>query len=92
MATAEWDHITDFLVVGSGGGLAGAVTASVAGLDVLVVEKTERIGGSTCMSGGVLWLPNNPLMARDGVPDDRPIQRRSWYRHLTDWRLVAPTG
>jgi 3-oxosteroid 1-dehydrogenase len=66
---AEWDHLTDFLVVGSGGGLAGAVIASRAGLDVLVVEKSECIGGSTGMSGGVLWLPNNPLMQREHVPD-----------------------
>ncbi len=65
----EWDHLTDFLVVGSGGGLAGAVAASAEGLDVLVVEKSECIGGSTGMSGGVLWLPNNPLMQREQVPD-----------------------
>ncbi len=66
---AEWDYITDFLVVGSGGGLAGAVAANVAGREALVVEQSEKIGGSTGMSGGVLWLPNNPLMQRDGVPD-----------------------
>lgn len=66
---ADWDYATDFLVVGSGAGLAGAVAAAVAGLDVLVVEKSEYIGGSTGMSGGVMWLPNNPLMQRDGVAD-----------------------
>jgi 3-oxosteroid 1-dehydrogenase len=64
-----WDHVTDFLVVGSGGGLVGAVAARAAGLDVLVAEGTERLGGSTCMSGGILWLPGNPLMRRDGLPD-----------------------
>jgi 3-oxosteroid 1-dehydrogenase len=66
---AEWDHLTDFLVVGSGGGLAGAVAASVRGRDVLVIEKSDFVGGSTGVSGGVLWLPNNPLMQREGVPD-----------------------
>jgi len=65
----EWDHYTDFLVVGSGAGLVGAVTASVAGLDVLVVEKSQFIGGSTGISGGVFWLPDNPLMARENVHD-----------------------
>lgn len=68
-AIANWDHATDFLVVGSGAGLAGAVAAKLAGLDVLVIEKSEYVGGSTGMSGGVMWLPNNPLMQRDGVPD-----------------------
>ena len=55
----------DFLVVGSGAGsLVAAVTAKAAGLRPLVIEKTELIGGSTALSGGILWLPNNPLMGR----------------------------
>ncbi|GAC70371.1 FAD-binding protein [Gordonia soli] len=66
---SEWDHVTDFLVIGSGGGLVGALHAAALGLDVLVVEKSDKIGGSTGMSGGVIWLPNNPLMAAESVPD-----------------------
>jgi 3-oxosteroid 1-dehydrogenase len=66
---SEWDYLTDLLVVGSGGGLVGAVTAATSGLDTLVVEKEDLIGGSTAMSGGVIWLPNNPLMVEDGVED-----------------------
>jgi 3-oxosteroid 1-dehydrogenase len=66
---SEWDYLTDFLVIGSGGGLAGALTAATSGLDALVVEKEDLIGGSTAMSGGVIWLPNNPLMAEEGVED-----------------------
>jgi 3-oxosteroid 1-dehydrogenase len=65
----DWDFTTDFLVVGSGAGVVGALRARALGNDVLVVEKTDRFGGSTCMSGGVMWLPHNPLMQRDGVPD-----------------------
>ncbi|KPI18970.1 fumarate reductase/succinate dehydrogenase flavoprotein domain protein [Actinobacteria bacterium OK074] len=65
----HWDHSTDFLVVGSGAGVVGAVRARALGKDVLVVEKTDLFGGSTCMSGGVMWLPRNPLMRREGVPD-----------------------
>ncbi|NDZ96014.1 FAD-binding protein [Streptomyces sp. SID6673] len=65
----EWDYETDFLVIGSGGGLVGALRASALGMDVLVAEKSEMIGGSTGMSGGVIWLPDNPLMARDGAAD-----------------------
>ncbi|MET7481611.1 FAD-binding protein [Streptomyces sp. NPDC005538] len=64
-----WDHSTDFLVVGSGAGVVGAVRAHALGKDVLVIEKSDLFGGSTCMSGGVLWLPQNPLMRREGVPD-----------------------
>ncbi|WP_063039234.1 FAD-binding protein [Nocardia pseudovaccinii] len=65
----DWDHTTDFLVVGSGAGVVGALRARALGKDVLVVEKSDLLGGSTCMSGGVMWLPNNPLMRREDVSD-----------------------
>ncbi|MGO8859999.1 MAG: FAD-binding protein [Acidimicrobiales bacterium] len=65
----EWDYLTDLLVVGSGGGLTGAVTAAASGLNVVIAEKSNLVGGSTAMSGGVIWLPNNPLMAEQGVED-----------------------
>src|SRR5271165_6033727 len=66
----DWDFTCDFVSIGSGGGgLTGALTARTRGLDALVVEKRELVGGSTAMSGGVLWIPNNPLMVEEGVPD-----------------------
>ncbi|PAK28065.1 3-ketosteroid-delta-1-dehydrogenase [Streptomyces sp. alain-838] len=65
----DWDYVTDFLVIGSGGGLVGALRAAALGREALVVEKTEFIGGSTGMSGGVLWLPDNPLLRRKGIED-----------------------
>ncbi|WP_330252765.1 FAD-binding protein [Nocardia sp. NBC_00565] len=65
----DWDYTTDFLVVGSGAGVVGALRARALGREVLVVEKTDQVGGSTCMSGGVMWLPDNPLMRRAGISD-----------------------
>lgn len=60
----------DFVVVGSGGGgLAGALAAAAAGASVVVLEKTDLIGGSTAMSGGVLWLPNSQPAERAGAAD-----------------------
>lgn len=29
-------------------------------------------------------------LRRDGVDEDRPLERRSWYRHTVDWTLVRP--
>jgi len=61
------DHQVDLLVVGAGAaGMACALTASVAGLDVLLIEKTEYYGGTTALSGGVIWVPGNALMAGSG--------------------------
>jgi 3-oxosteroid 1-dehydrogenase len=65
-----WDSIVDLVIVGSGGGgMVAALTAADVGASALVLEKQERIGGSTCMSGGILWVPNNPVMRADGVAD-----------------------
>jgi 3-oxosteroid 1-dehydrogenase len=65
-----WSEEVDFVVIGSGGGsfCAGLVLRDL-GRSVLVLEKTELVGGSTAMSGGVLWIPNHPLQARAGVAD-----------------------
>jgi 3-oxosteroid 1-dehydrogenase len=64
------DETFDFVVVGSGGGsmCAGLVIRSV-GKSVLILEKTSLIGGATARSGGVMWIPNNRFMKRDGVED-----------------------
>ena len=39
------------------------------GAEVLVFEKAAKIGGTTAWSGGMVWIPNNHLMAQNGVPD-----------------------
>lgn len=66
----KWDHEVDYLVAGSGiAGLSAAITAKSNGLDTLVVESMEKWGGTTAISGGGLWVPNNPLMQRDGEMD-----------------------
>lgn len=65
-----WDYEVDYLVAGSGvAGLSAAITAAKNGLDVLVIESTDKWGGTTAISGGGLWMPHNPLMIRDGVED-----------------------
>ena len=66
----DWDLSVDLVIAGSGGGgLVAAVAALDAGLEPLVLEKMPVIGGSTGVSGGMLWLPNNPLMRAAGITD-----------------------
>jgi 3-oxosteroid 1-dehydrogenase len=58
------------VIAGSGGGgLAAAIAAIDSGLEPLVLEKMSTVGGSTGMSGGIVWIPNNPLMRAEGVAD-----------------------
>lgn len=54
----------DVLVVGAGaGGMAAAFAAAAHGLDVCLVEKEPVVGGSTALSGGVIWAPGNRIFA-----------------------------
>jgi 3-oxosteroid 1-dehydrogenase len=72
-----WDHQVDFLVVGTGcGGLTAALTADAHGLDTLIIEKAGVYGGSTALSGGNIWIPNNPTLKREGLSDSRSDVRR----------------
>ena len=72
----DGEYSCDFLVIGSGGGgMTAAVTAHNCGLKTLVVEKTKMFGGTTAFSGGVIWIPNNPLSAAVGIDDSEAEAR-----------------
>lgn len=54
----DWELEVDLLVVGAGGaGLTAAAVGASEGMAVLVVEKTELVGGTTATSGGTVWVP-----------------------------------
>lgn len=72
MTSTVWDHTYDVIVGGTGAaGFAAAITAADEGLSVLMLESSARWGGNSSLSGGGMWLPNNPLMQRDGAGDSR---------------------
>lgn len=60
----------DVVVVGSGAGaLLTAIRAADEGLSALVVEKADVVGGTSAVSGGGIWIPDNHDMARHGLRD-----------------------
>jgi 3-oxosteroid 1-dehydrogenase len=60
-------HLT---IIGAGlGGMAAAITAAEAGLDVTLVEKGPRFGGAAAYSGGQVWVGGNHVAAREGLDD-----------------------
>ena len=69
---SAFDETFDFVVVGSGGGsMCAGLVMRQAGKSVAILEKTALIGGTTARSGGVMWIPDNRFMKRDGVPDSQ---------------------
>lgn len=68
----KWDEEVDLLVAGTGAaGMVAAITAAHEGLDVVLVESTDRWGGTTSISGGGLWMPGHPGMKDIGKTDSR---------------------
>lgn len=60
---AEFDEAFDWVVVGSGAGsMSSALLMKQAGKSVVILEKSPWVGGTTCKSGGVMWIPNNRFM------------------------------
>src|SRR5450631_2509761 len=60
----------DVVVIGAGaGGMTAAAVAAAQGLSILLIEKTEFIGGTTAWSGGMVWIPVNAGMKQAGIDD-----------------------
>lgn len=77
------EDVYDVVVVGSGGGLVGAYVAASRGLRTLVIEKTDRVGGTTAYSGAGLWFPGSAPLRRAGV-DDGVEGSRKYLRTIVD--------
>jgi 3-oxosteroid 1-dehydrogenase len=79
----HWDHEVDVLVIGSGaGGLTAAIVASDAHAKVLVIEKGAMFGGTSALSGGILWIPNSHL-ANEGGHGEGPQEAFTYMKTLS---------
>ena len=67
----------DLLVAGAGpAGMAAALIASLEGLDVLLCEKSEQVGGTGATSAGTLWIPGNRENKAAGFDDSTEAAER----------------
>ena len=71
MSATRWDREADVVVLGSGGAaMTAAISAKDFGADeVVILEKSGMVGGTTAMSGGMLWIPNNHHQIEAGIED-----------------------
>lgn len=80
-AAVRWEHEVDVAVVGSGAaGCAAALFAHEQGAKVLMLEKAGSFGGTTALSGGIYYIPNNSEMVRQGIADRREDAIRYFAR------------
>jgi succinate dehydrogenase/fumarate reductase flavoprotein subunit len=62
----------DVVVVGGGAaGFSAALSAAAHGASVTLLEKMERVGGTTAKSGGIFWIANNHLLRGQGIEDPK---------------------
>jgi 3-oxosteroid 1-dehydrogenase len=83
------------VVAGSGAaGLVAALAAAVAGADVLVLERSDLLGGTTALGGGRVWIPANHCQENSG---DSVAAARAYldglfparYAHMTEAFLAS---
>lgn len=71
------DEEFDIVVIGAGGaGMSAALIGAIDGARVLLVERTEYVGGTTAYSGGTLWIPNTHHAAEVNKNDNVDNARR----------------
>jgi succinate dehydrogenase/fumarate reductase flavoprotein subunit len=71
-AAESWDVV---VVGGGAGGLTAACTAAAYGASVLLLEQADVVGGTTAISGGMVWMPGNAKAAEIGKPDNLEAAR-----------------
>jgi succinate dehydrogenase/fumarate reductase flavoprotein subunit len=76
----------DVVVIGAGGaGMCAALCAAIDGASVLLIERTEYVGGTTAYSAGSCWIPNTSHGAAV-APNDSFEKARDFLRRAVGGR------
>lgn len=76
------DEQCDVIVLGSGAaGMTAALAAHESGAKVRLIERFDRVGGTSAVSGGVIWVPQNPRQRAAGLADSRE-EALAYFRAL----------
>lgn len=70
--------------------MTAALAAHETGAEVLLVERFDRVGGTSAISGGVIWVADNPQMRAAGMADSRD-DALAYFRSLDHGDLVDET-
>jgi flavocytochrome c len=79
-APEKWDREVDVVFVGAGTALLGAVKAADLGAKVILLERAPVVGGSTAMSGGVIYAAETSIQAQAGVSDSKDVMFEDWMK------------
>ena len=73
----RWDREVDVVIIGAGAaGMTAAIVAGNEGLEPLVLEKTDQVGGTTALSVGMMWFVDSEPMRTAGFKDSFEKARR----------------
>ncbi len=70
--------------------MTAALAAHEAGASVALIERFDRIGGTAAISGGVIWVPDNPRQRAAGMADSRE-EALAYFKALDHGDLVDET-
>jgi succinate dehydrogenase/fumarate reductase flavoprotein subunit len=72
-----WDREVDVVVLGAGpAGMAAAIVSKNEGLEPLILEKTDQVGGTGAWSVGMMWFVDSTPMRAAGFKDSTENARR----------------
>ncbi|MDE0696191.1 MAG: FAD-dependent oxidoreductase [Boseongicola sp.] len=80
------ERTVDFLVIGSGAaGVSAALYAASQGKSVMLCEKAKKIGGTTALSNGMIWVPCSDHAREAGIDDTLDQARKYLKGELGDF-------